>query len=142
MKYLARRIRSAVGIALVWGTVWAVVGALKAVLVNLNGAMHVPWLGPPIGFFPGFVGGLIFSALLATVAAPRRLHELSLPQVGAMGAMVGCLLGFLPLAINKPPAEFPVWLVALVVIGSMTLMGAVSGAGSLALARRAIAERV
>lgn len=50
--------------------------------------------------------------------------------------MVGSLLGFLPLAINKPHDEFPVWMVAAVVIGSLTFMGAISAAGSLALARQ------
>lgn len=140
MKYLAtwlRRVRGALGIALVWGVGWAAVGSLKAVLVDPKGSMDALWLGPPIGIFPGFVGGLIFSVVLAIAAAPRRLHELSLARVAAGGAMVGCLLGCLPLAINKPPAEFPVWVVAAVVIGSLTLMGAVSAAGSLALARRA-----
>ena len=130
-----RRIRGAVGMGLIWGAVWAAGGALKAVDIGSLREMHAPWVGPPIGFFPGFVGGLIFSALIA-FAAPRSLHELSVARAGSLGAVVGFLLGFLPLAINAPPAEFPVWLVAFVVIGSMTLMGVVSGAGSLALARR------
>jgi hypothetical protein len=60
----------------------------------------------------------------------------------ALGGMVGLLLGLLPLAINKPPTEFPPWLVAAVVIGSLTLMGAVSAAGSLALAKRAKSREV
>lgn len=132
-----RRIRGAVGMGLVWGAVWAAVGALKAVLVDPNGSMDALWVGPPVGVFPGFVGGLIFSVVLAIAAAPRKLHELSVSRVGVWGAMVGFLLGFLPLAINEPPNEFPVWLVAAVVIGSLSLMGAISAAGSLALARRA-----
>lgn len=140
MKYFAswlRRVRGALGIGLIWGAVWAGVGALSTVLFDPDGSTGVPWVGPPVGFFPGFVGGLIFSAMLAIAAAPRRLHELSVSRVAAWGAMVGFLLGFLPLAINKPPEGFPVWLVAAVVIGSLTLMGAVSAAGSLALARKA-----
>ena len=51
--------------------------------------------------------------------------------------MVGFLLGVLPMAINEPPSGFPVWQVAAVVIGSLTLMGFISAAASLALARRA-----
>lgn len=137
MKNWLRRICGAVGMGLIWGAVWAAVGALKGVLVDPSGSMSELWVGPPIGAFPGFVGGVMFSAVLGIAATPRRLHELSLSRVGAWGGMVGLLLGVLPLAINEPPNEYPLWLVAAVVIGSLTLMGAVSAAGSLALARRA-----
>ena len=130
-----KRIRGAMGIALVWGAVWAAVGALNAVVAPA--ALDGLWVGPPIGVFPGVVGGLLFSALLAIAAYGRRLYELSLAEVGAFGGLVGLFLGVMPLAINKPPEQYPVWMVAGVVIGSLTLMGAVSGAGSLALARKA-----
>lgn len=129
-----KRIRGAVGMGVVWAALWAAVGAVKA-LLDPHGSIDAPWVGPPIGVFPGLVGGLLFSAGLV-IAAPRRLHELSVWRVAAWGAMVGFFLGVLPFAINEPPVEFPLWRVAAVVIGSMTLMGAVSAAGSLALARR------
>jgi hypothetical protein len=41
----------------------------------------------------------------------------------------------LPFGINEPPGATPLWLVADVVICSMTLMSVVSAAGSLALAK-------
>jgi len=137
VKRWLRRIRGAVGMGLLWGALWAAVGALNGVLVGPNGSMDGLWLGPPVGMFPGFVAGVMFSAVLGIAAAPRRLHELSIAQAGAWGGMVGMVLGVLPFAINKPPSEFPLWLVAGAVIGSFTLMGAISAAGSLALARRA-----
>jgi hypothetical protein len=51
------------------------------------------------------------------------------------GGAVGLLLGLLPFGINEPPGATPLWLVAAVVICSMTLMSVVSAAGSLALAK-------
>ncbi|MGH7724099.1 MAG: hypothetical protein ACREOU_01585 [Candidatus Eiseniibacteriota bacterium] len=49
--------------------------------------------------------------------------------------MAGLLVGVLPFVINEPTNEAALWLVGVVVIGSMTLLGAASAAGSLALAR-------
>ena len=47
----------------------------------------------------------------------------------------------LPFVINEPTSEAALWLVALVVIGSMAILGAVSAAGSLVLARKLRAEK-
>ena len=135
MKNWLRRIRGAVGMALVWAVTWAAVGALKAMLVDPVGTLDTLWLGPPIGAFPGFVGGLLFSVLLAIAAGDRRLENLSVREAGAWGGLVGFVLGSLPIVINQPPAEYPAWLVAAVVVGSMTLLGTLSAAGSLAIAR-------
>jgi hypothetical protein len=82
----------------------------------------------------GFVGGVVFAALLGTTARPRRFAELSVPSVVAHGGAVGLLLGLLPFGINELPGATPMWLVAGVVICSMTLMSVVSAGGSLALA--------
>lgn len=135
MKRWLKRIPGAVGMAIVWAVTWAVVGALKEMLVDPIGTLNKLWLGPPIGVFPGFVGGLLFSALLAIAAGDRRLEDLTAREAGAWGGLVGFVLGSLPIVINQPPAEYPAWLVAAVVVGSMTLLGALSAAGSLAIAR-------
>ena len=136
MKGWLRPIFGAVGMGLIWAAIWAAAGALIG-NVDLSGSLDQLWVGPEIGVHPGFVAGVVFSAVLGIAARPRRFDELSLSMVVACGGMVGLLLGVLPLAINEPPGESPLWLVAGVVIGSMTLMSAVSAAGSLALARRA-----
>ena len=132
-----RRIRGAVGICIVWAAVWAAAGTLTGKLVDPDGSMDGIWLGPAIGVQPGLLGGVVFSAVLGIAAPGRRLHELSLSQVGAWGAMAGLLVGVLPFAINQPPSEFPLWLVGAAVVGSMTLLGSVTAAVCLALARRA-----
>jgi uncharacterized membrane protein len=134
-----RRICLAVGMGLIWAVVWTAVGGLIRI-VDRSGAMDELWLGPAIGLFPGFVGGVIFSAVFGIAASWRGLDALSLPTVVACGAMAGLVVGVLPFAINEPTSEAPLWLVAVVVIGSMTLLSAVSAAGSLALVRRARAK--
>lgn len=131
-----RRSRGVVGVVLFWAVFWAAVGALKSLLVDPAGRFDSLWLGPDIGMFPGFVGGVAFSAVLAIFAGGRPLPELPMATVTVWGGMVGFMLGLLPIAINQPPREFPGWLVAVVVIGSLTLLGAVSAAGSLMLTRR------
>jgi hypothetical protein len=140
MKELLQPIFGAVATGLIWAALWAAVGALLRI-VDSSGSLDRVWLGPAIGLFPGFVGGVLFSATLAIVARPRRFDQLSGSAVLACGAIVGFVLGVLPLAINKPPAHSPLWLVAAVVIGSMTLMGATSATSSLALARMTMAKR-
>lgn len=135
MKEWLRVIVGAIGIGLIWGALWAAAGAVIAMLVP-SATLREVWVGPAIGMHPGFVGGVVFSALLALAARPRRSGDLSPSTVVACGGAVGFVLGVLPLAINKPPGESPVWLVAAVVIGSMTLMSAATAAGSLPLLRR------
>ena len=139
MKEWLRRISAVVGMGLIWAAVWAAVGALLR-MVNPSGSVDELWLGPAIGMYTGFLAGVIFAAVLGIAASRRRLDEWSLSKGVACGGMAGLLVGALPFAINKPASETPLWLMGVVVIGSMTLLGAVSAAGSLALARRARAE--
>jgi hypothetical protein len=140
VKEWLRRTGGAVVMGLIWAAVWAAVGALMG-LVDPSGSTDALWLGPAIGLLPGFVGGLIFSVLLGIAARRRRLDEMSLSKAIACGGMAGLLVGMLPFAINQPPGEAPLWLVGVVVIGSMTLLSAVSAAGSLALVRSVRAGR-
>jgi predicted membrane-bound spermidine synthase len=110
-------------------------------IVDRSGSMAALWLGPAIGMFPGFVAGVLFSVGLGIAAGRRRLDEVSPARVVACGGMAGLMVGLLPFVINKPASEATLWLVGVVVIGSMTLLSAASAAGSLALARRFRAER-
>jgi hypothetical protein len=134
MKAWLRVTAGVVGMGLTWAAVWAAAGALIGI-VDPPGSLDELWVGPAIGLHPGFVGGVVFAAVLAITARPRRFAELSVPTVVAHGGAVGLLLGLLPFGINQVPGATPLWLVAAVVIGSMTLVSVVSAAGSLALAR-------
>jgi hypothetical protein len=102
-------------------------------VVDRDGSMDEMW--PAIGAYPGFLGGVLFSIVLSIAERHRGLAELSLPRSGAWGAVAGMVIGTMPFLLGTPNSESPGWLPA-VAIGSMTLMGAVSAAGSLALARR------
>jgi peptidoglycan/LPS O-acetylase OafA/YrhL len=135
MKKWLRRIRGAVGMGLTWALVWAPVAVLIGFLVDPDGSMDEMW--PAIGAYPGFLGGVVFSVVLAVAARRRRLEELSVGRVALWGAAAGLLVGVLPFTIGEPTTDVPLWLLATVVIGTITLLSAASAAGSLALARMA-----
>jgi hypothetical protein len=123
----------------VWAAAWAAVGRLVSV-TDTQGALSQLWLGPPIGLGPGLLGSVIFLVLLAIIGGGRQPHELSLSRVVACGGMAGAAVGVLPFIINSPANEAPLWLVAMVVIGSMALLGTISAAVSHAVTRRVSAE--
>lgn len=135
MKTWLRRVRGAVGMGLTWAVVWGPAAVLIGLFVDPDGSMDEMWVA--IGAYPGFLGGVAFSAVLAIAARRRRLGELSLARVATWGAAAGLLVGALPFVLGDPVTERPLWLLAVVVIGSITLLSAASAAGSLALARRA-----
>ena len=130
-----RRVRAAVLMGLTWAVVWAPVAVLIGMIVDPDGSMDEMWVA--IGAYPGFLGGVVFSAVLGIAERRRRLGTLSLARVGAWGAVAGLLVGALPFAVGTSTSELPLWLLGGVVVASITLLSGVSAAGSLALARRA-----
>jgi hypothetical protein len=120
---------------LTWAAAWGMAAVLIGMAVDPDGSMDEMWVA--IGAYPGFLGGVVFSAVLAMAARRRRLDELSLPRVAGWGAAAGLLVGSVPFVLGDPISEHPVWLLGGVVIGSITLLSALSAAGSLALARMA-----
>lgn len=129
-----RRARSALVMGLVWALVWAPVGVLIGLIVDADGSMDEPW--PLIGAYPGFLGGVVFAIVLGIVGRRHRFDELSMSRFAGWGAVAGLLVGLLPWFLGTPAPGLPRWLPALVV-GTITLMSALSAAGSLVLARRA-----
>ena len=129
-----RRIRAAVGMGLIWGVGWAIVGgAIMEGIVDPHGKILDMW--PQTLAIPGFLCGAVFSVILGIAASGRRFDELSLPRFGALGAGTGLLLGVF--AAITGPASLPLWLRAAVVITPLTILSAASAAASLALARMA-----
>ena len=136
MKKWLRRIRGAVGMGLTWAVGWAVVGGgLMEGLVDPHGKILDMW--PQTLAIPGFLGGAVFSMVLGIAAGGRRFDELSLSRFGAWGAVAGLLLGVFAVGTGMASGVLPLWLRAVVIIGPMTLLSAVSASGSLALARMA-----
>ena len=123
-----RRIRGAIGIGLAWAAAWFGAGMLLLLVVGF-GAADVPF---PLFFgLLGFFAGVIFSVVLGTMERRRSFEQMSLPRFAAWGAVGGFLLaGIFVLAAGL--------LEGFVFLGPLfALSGAVSAAGSLALARRA-----
>ncbi len=127
MKKWLKRIRGALGIGVTWAAVWGGVGAIltpffsaTVFVVALSFAQM------------GFIGGVIFSTLLGISEGRRRFDEMSLPRFAFWGALGGLLLSMLMF-----PSGAGFTLANVIGTGVVTLMGAGSAAGSLALARRA-----
>ena len=131
MKKWLRRIRGAVGIGLTWAAAWAGVAVILA-LVGVFGTLDVlDYVVFAVLFGTvGFMGGAAFSVALGITERRRRFDEMSLRRFAFWGA-VGGLLVSMPWVAGATLAEaFGIGVV-------MTLTGAGSASGSLALARRA-----
>jgi hypothetical protein len=135
-----RRIRGAIGMGLTWAAGWAPIGAV------LGAVLHLVLPGSPLGLGSvmalnavslaalGFVGGAVFSAILRVAEGRRRFDQLSLPRFAAWGAVGGLILGGAAATIGMWGGG---WLLGTGMMGAATILGAVSAAGSLALARGA-----
>jgi len=118
-----------------WAAVWAPVGVLAGMIVDADGSMDEMWVA--VGAYPGFFCGALFSEAIAIAESRRRFDELSLSRSAAWGAVSGLLVGVLPFIVGTPTSELPLWLLAGAVIGSVTLLSALSAIGSALLARAA-----
>jgi hypothetical protein len=123
-----RRVRGAVVMGLTWGVAWFAAGLALLLIVGV-GAADVPF---PLFFGAlGFLAGVAFSGILGVLGRRRRFEHLSLPRVAGWGALGGLLLAGIVRLAAGPDAEF------LVVAPVFAAAGALSAAGTLALARRA-----
>ena len=134
MRSWLRRIRGALLMGLTWAVAWAPIGILIGLIVDSDGRMDEPWIA--IGAIPGFIAGVFFSILLGIVGRRHRFEDFSLPKFAAWGAGAGLVMSVLPFVLGSPSSTLPLWFPA-VVIGSITAMGSLSAAASLALARKA-----
>lgn len=120
---------------LTWAVVWAPVGVLIGMIVDPDDSMDEMWV--LIGAYPGFLCGVVFSAVLGFAERRRRLEDLSFFRFGAWGAAGGLVVGMLPFAVGTANPSLPLWQWGVIVIGSFTLLSAGSAVGSLWLARAA-----
>lgn len=139
MKPWVKRVRAAVVNGLIWAVVWAPLGVLVGLVVDPDDSLDEMWF--LVFGYPGFLGGVLFSVVLALIERTRRVDDLSLPRVGAWGAVAGLLVGTLPFLLGTPTSRLPLVVLAGTVIGSTTLLSAISAAGTLAVARKARAAR-
>lgn len=136
MKSWFRRLRGAFGMGLTWAIGWAIVGGgIMEGIVDPHGRILDMW--PQTLAIPGFVGGVVFAGMLWMAEGRRRFDELSLPRFGALGALVGVMLGGLAVAAGAGSGVASFWLRTAVIVAPVTLLSAASATGSLALARKA-----
>ena len=128
---------------LTWGAGWAFVGGLIELIANI-----IPGLGwtslvdiwPATLAIPGFLGGMVFSTVLAVAGRNRRFDQLSLPRFAAWGAVGGVLMSFVPIAlvaagVLTPDSTVNVWRFTAGLLAPLTLLGAASASATLALGR-------
>ena len=131
-----RRIRDAVIIGLIWAVVWAPIAVLiGTTIIDPDNSMDEMWV--LIGAYPGFLCAVVFSAVVAIAERGRRLYELLVPRAVMWGALAGVIVGVFPFTVGTPTSRIPLWQLGAAVIGSITLMSALSAVGSVLVARMA-----
>lgn len=130
-----RRIRGAIGMGLTWGLAWFAAGMALLIIVGPDAA-DVPF---PLGFgFLGFLAGITFSAVLASLEGRRRFDQISLPRFAGWGGIGGGLFSVIFVFAVAAFAEGATFIQNLLFLGPLfAAAGAGSAAGLLALARRA-----
>jgi len=124
------RIGHPVTMGLAWAAAWVPVGSLVGWLII--GEMEPEWIGGPL--YAGSLCGAIFSVLAGITDARGALDEMSLPRSGIVGAMSGLVAGglWLVVALLSDP---PKWLFEGAVVGGLAALSAMSGVGSVLVAR-------
>lgn len=139
MKSWLRRLRGAIGMGITWSAAWISVvfllGALSVLLPGLRIIFEATGDDTlPIVVVPAFLGGVVFSAVVGIAARHRKFDELSVPRFLGWGAFGGFVLALVPglggLAEGTVTASQ-----SAMVIGGVSLLSALSAAGSLVLAR-------
>jgi hypothetical protein len=140
MKGWIRRIRGALGMGLTWAVTGFLAGGVIELIHNIwpnpIGAAVDIW--PAVLAYPGFLGGIAFSAVLGIAARRRRFDELSIPRVAVWGAVGGLLVSLVPgvmVLVGLASTTEPTWLLTLMIAGPFMAGGAIAASATLALAR-------
>ena len=129
-----RHIRGAILMGLAWAAAWGPIGVLIGLIVDSDGSMDEMWVA--VGGYPGFLCGAVFFAALGVSEDCLGFDELPLSRVCAKGSISGVLVGVLPFVWGSiETGALPAWLLGVLILASITLLSAVSAAGSLALAK-------
>jgi len=128
MGKLLQRIRGAIGMGIIWGVAWSVVGTLPRWVFGINADAPFPLIFGVLGF----LAGVTFSVVLALTEGRRSFEQMSLPRFATWGAIGGIALS----AIFTRAASLGLGDV-LVIVPTFALASAACASGSLALARRA-----
>ena len=118
-------IRGMILMILLWVVGWGLgFGGIMEAFVDPDGKIQDVWL--TLLAVPGFIGGVVFSVLLAIAERGRRYDEISLFGFAIWGAVTGLMLG----ALSIPAEVGDVSPGAMGMIGIGTALGIVAGFGS------------
>jgi hypothetical protein len=123
------RIRGAIGMGLTWAAVWFAAGSVPRWVFGVDTDAPLPLI---FGVF-GLIAGVVFSAVLALTERRRTFDEMSLSRFAGWGAISGLVLS----GIFAKAGSLS-WGDVLALAPTLAVASAVSAAGSLAIARRAV----
>lgn len=124
MKNWMSGIRGAVLMTVLWVIGWGLGFGGIMELVDPDGKIQDVWL--TVLAVPGFIGGILFSALLLTAERHHSFDEIPLVRFALWGAVTGVVLGLLTI-----PAEVgDISPGAAAMTGIATILGIIAGLGS------------
>ena len=137
-----KKIRAALGVGVTWGAFWGLFGGvlgfvMGATQVGIGAALDVALLFARQHAMLGLVGGASFATLLRLAEGRRSFAELSIPRFAAWGALGGLLIGAGWEALMGLQYGVGLSGIAVQTVVVSGLLGSVSAAGSLAVARDA-----
>ncbi|MBA2292550.1 MAG: hypothetical protein H0W15_08845 [Gemmatimonadales bacterium] len=120
-----RRLRGAVGMGLLWGAAWAIIGGgIMEGIIDAQGRVVDMW--PQLLGVVGFLGGIVFAAMLWIAGGRRSFSEFSFREFAGLGALAGALQGVLAMLLVGAPLLF---------VGVTMIATMLAATGSLAVAR-------
>ena len=125
-----------VGRAGLMGLMWAAAWLLPSMIGGSirHGELEPQHIG---GALAGFPSGFLFAFLAGIASGRRRLGNLSIARAAACGAVSGAIIGMLPSLIGSQhaPGDRPLWVLPVIMTGSMAALCAISAVVSLPIAR-------
>jgi hypothetical protein len=128
MEKWLRRVGGAIGMGVTWAAAWAVAGMVPRWLFGFNTDAPFPLVFGVLGF----IGGVIFSALLALFERQRAFDQLKVSRFATWGAISGVLLSALFTRLASLGAGD-----VFVIAPTFAVACGVCASASLALAKRA-----
>lgn len=128
MKKWLSGIRGSLVMTLAWTVGWGLgFGGLIEAFVDPSGRFVDIWF--TVMAIPGFIGGVVFSALLRIAEGRHSFDEVSLARFATWGVVTGLVLGVL-VALFLPGFASAMTLTTAVMISIATALGAVAAIGS------------
>ena len=124
MKKWMSGIRGSILMVVLWVIGWGLGFGGIMELVDPDGKIQDVW--PTLLAIPGFIGGIVFSLLLAIRGVVRSYDEVSLLRFALCGAITGVVLGVL--TIPAEVGDVSPGAAGMIAIG--TVLGIVAGSGS------------